>query len=57
MAQERQAFITVSNGASFLAKVITVPRKKLLEISVLLDHAVQFLNHAGLLFFVHIYAV
>lgn len=47
MTQERQAFIIVFNGASFLAKVITLPRKKLLEMSVLLDHVVQFLNHAG----------
>lgn len=57
MIQERQGFLIVFNGASFLAKVVILPRKKLLEMSVLLDHPVQFLNHAGLFFVIHFSSV
>lgn len=57
MTWEKQFFIIVFNGASFLAKIIILPRKKLLEMSVLLDHAVQFLNRAGLFFVMHFSAV
>lgn len=43
MTQERQVFF--------------ITRKKLLEMSVLLDHPVQLLNHAGLFFVMHFSAV